>query len=48
MHDFQWVVTDFLMQHLQGRLIALLLVLLAVIVVTGVFVAKELRKDRTE
>lgn len=48
MRDFQWVVTDFLLQHLQGKLIALLAGLIAVIVITAILVGRELRKDRQD
>lgn len=45
MSEFQWIVNDFLLTHLRGGLTALGIVLLAVIVLTAVFVAVELRRD---
>lgn len=46
MHEFQWVVSDFLLTHLRTELIVSLAVLLAILVLTGVFVGRELRKGR--
>lgn len=44
MHEFEWVISDFLLRHLRGELVATLAVLLAVLAVTAVFVGIELRK----
>ncbi len=43
MHDFQWVASEFLLRHLTGELIAAGIVLAAVIALTAVLVARELR-----
>jgi hypothetical protein len=48
MREFQWVASRFLLQHLRTELTVTLLILLAVIAVTAVFVAVELRKDRDD
>ena len=48
MHEFQWVVSDFLLQHLRTELTVTLAVLLAVLALTAVFVAIELRKSRED
>lgn len=45
MREFQWVANEFLLRHLRTELIVTLIVLLAVIAVTAVFVAIELRKN---
>ena len=45
MREFQWVVSDFLLHHLRTELIVTLAVLLAVLALTAVFVAIELRKN---
>lgn len=46
MHDFEWVISDFLLQHLRVELIVTAAVLAAVLVLTAVFVHKELRAKR--
>lgn len=48
MREFQWVVSEFLLQHLRGELIVTLAVLLCVLAVTAVLVAVELRRDRKD
>ena len=45
MSEFEWIANAFLLQHLRGGLTALGIVLLAVIVLTAVFVAVELHRD---
>ncbi|MBR5620629.1 MAG: hypothetical protein IKW76_12910 [Clostridia bacterium] len=45
MHDFQWIISEFLLQHLRGELLVTLAVLLAVLAATAVLVGRELRKD---
>lgn len=46
MSDFQWIVNDFLLRHLSGKLWITLALLLLMIAVTAVLVARELRADR--
>ena len=48
MHDFQWVISEFLLQHLRSELIVTLAVLLSVLAATAVLVAIELRRDRKD
>ena len=48
MHDFRWIINEFLLQHLRGELLVTLAVLLVVLAATAVLVGIELRKDRTD
>ncbi|MBQ7540907.1 MAG: hypothetical protein IJT44_01275 [Clostridia bacterium] len=48
MHDFQWIVNEFLLRNLSVHLIVTLAVLAAIVVVTAVLVGVELRKNGQE
>ena len=48
MHDFQWIVSGFLLRHLTTELTVAGIVLIAVIVLTAIFVGKELRETKEE
>ncbi len=48
MHDFQWVITDFYLRHLNGELLVTLAVLLAIVTATAILVAIELRRDKKD
>lgn len=45
MHDFQWIVSEFFLQHLHTELFVTLAVLLLVLAATAVLVGIELRAD---
>lgn len=48
MHDFQWIVSEFFLQHLRAELCITLVVLLLVLAATAVLVGVELRRDGTD
>ncbi len=48
MHDFQWVVTESLLQSLGGKLVVTLVVLLVMIALIAVFTGIELRRNKKD